>query len=156
MIAEAAGFALGVIAPRCGRRSAVPAAALFDRDKLMRHAGGQPDILIRTASLIAIFLFFTAKGARAGDVTLAANSVLNNFLLVSAFFLDGLANAAQQLCGRTLAHAPRDEFAGAVRLVLAWGLGFALVVMAVFALFGPALIDMMTASHAVRRMARDL
>ena len=61
--------------------------------------GVNRDIMIRTASLIAVFLFFTAQGARAGDMTLAANAVLNNFLLISAFFLDGFANAAQQLCG---------------------------------------------------------
>ena len=67
------------------------------------------DIMIRTASLIAAFLFFTAQGARAGDVTLAANAVLNNFLLISAFFLDGLANAAEQLCGR--AYGARDRIA---------------------------------------------
>ena len=67
------------------------------------------DIMIRTAALIAAFLFFTAQGARAGDMTLAANAVLNNFLLVGAFFLDGLANAAEQLCGR--AYGARDRMA---------------------------------------------
>ena len=65
--------------------------------------------MIRTAALITAFLFFTAQGARAGDVTLAANAVLNNFLLISAFFLDGLANAAEQLCGR--AYGARDRSA---------------------------------------------
>jgi len=34
------------------------------------------DIMIRTASLIAAFLFFTSQGARAGDTVLAANAVL--------------------------------------------------------------------------------
>lgn len=35
------------------------------------------------------------------------------------------------------------------------GIGFALVVSALFALFGPALIDLMTTSDGVRRSARD-
>ena len=73
----------------------------------MRMLAVNRDIMIRTASLIAALLFFTAQGARAGDMMLAANAVLNNFLLVSAFFLDGLANAAQQLCGR--AYGARDR-----------------------------------------------
>ncbi len=73
------------------------------------------DIMIRTAALIAAFLFFTAQGARAGDMTLAANAVLNNFLLVSAFFLDGLANAAEQLCGRAYGARDQAAFAGAVQ-----------------------------------------
>jgi MATE family multidrug resistance protein len=81
--------------------------------------------------------------------------VLNNFLLISAFFLDGLANAAEQLCGRAYGARDRSGFAGAVRLVIIWGFAFSLAVTAVFALFGPSLIDMMTASAEVRRAARD-
>ena len=121
----------------------------------MRLLAVNRDILIRTASLIAAFLFFTAQGARAGDLTLAANAVLNNFLMISAFFLDGLANAAEQLCGRAYGARDRGGFAGAVKLVVIWGFGFALAVAAVFALFGPSLIDIMTASVDVRRIARD-
>ena len=105
---------------------AVPRAALLDRAKLIRMLAVNRDIMIRTAALISALLFFTAQGARAGDVTLAANAVLNNFLLVSAFFLDGLANAAQQLCGRAYGARDRAAFSGAVRLVLLWGFGFAL------------------------------
>jgi MATE family multidrug resistance protein len=81
--------------------------------------------------------------------------VLNNFLMISAFFLDGLANAAEQLCGRAYGARDRAAFSGAVRLVMLWGSGFALVVIAVFALFGPSLIDAMTASADVRQQARD-
>jgi MATE family multidrug resistance protein len=109
--------------------------------------------MIRTAALITAFLFFTAQGARSGDVILAANAVLNNFLLVSAFFLDGLANAAEQLCGRAYGGRDRTAFSGAVRLVILWGFGFALVGAATFALFGSALIQAMTASDEVRQNA---
>ena len=157
VIAEAAGVLLGIlIAYRLtGGKIDIDRATLFDREKLMRMLAVNRDIMIRTASLIAAFLFFTAQGARAGDVTLAANAVLNNFLLVSAFFLDGLANAAEQLCGRAYGARDRTGFAGAVRLVIVWGFAFSLAVTAVFALFGPALIDMMTASAEVRHAARN-
>lgn len=157
LLSEAVGFALGVIVCRyfADGGFAVPYATLLDREELLRMLAVNSDILIRTAALIAVFLFFTAKGAQAGDVMLAANSVLNNFLLVSAFFLDGLANAAQQLCGRTLGARDAKGFADSTRLVLLWGLGFANVVAVLFALFGPALIDFMTASEDVRRTARD-
>ncbi|QOG22856.1 MULTISPECIES: MATE family efflux transporter [Bradyrhizobium] len=157
LLSEGVGFALGIVV--CRRYAhggfAVPRATLFDRAKLMRMLAVNSDILVRTAALITVFLFFTAKGARAGDVTLAANSVLNNFLLVSAFFLDGLANAAQQLCGRTFGARDAKGFADSTRLVLSWGLGFAMVVAVVFALFGQNIINFMTASEDVRRAARD-
>ncbi|WP_338830479.1 MATE family efflux transporter [Bradyrhizobium sp. 27S5] len=157
VLAEGTGFAAGIVAAWRIAESgfAVPAATLFDRTKLMRMLAVNRDIMVRTAALIIVFLFFTAKGAREGDVTLAANSVLNNFLLVSAFFLDGLANAAQQLCGRAFGARDARGFADSTRLVLLWGLGFALVVSVLFALFGPALINLMTTSDDVRRYARD-
>ena len=157
LTAEAAGLLIGILIAHHLSQDHLPLtrATLFDRKKLMRMLTVNRDIMIRTAALIAAFLFFTAQGARAGDITLAANAVLNNFLLISAFFLDGLANAAEQLCGRAYGARDRDEFSGAVRLVVFWGFGFALAVTAVFALFGPALIDLMTASPDVRRIARD-
>jgi len=156
VVAEAAGLLLGVlIARRLQGKLAVARATLFDRAKLMRMLSVNRDIMIRTASLIAAFLFFTAQGARAGDMTLAANAVLNNFLLISAFFLDGLANAAEQLCGRAYGARDKDAFAGAVRLVLRWGFAFAVAVAASFALLGTALIDIMSANAEVRRIARD-
>ena len=157
VIAEAAGLALGLMIARqlSNGQFATSRALLFDRAKLRRMLAVNRDIMIRTASLIAAFLFFTAQGARAGDTTLAANAVLNNFLLISAFFLDGLANAAEQLCGRAYGARDRSAFAGAVKLVVIWGFGFAVVVAACFLLFGTTFIDMMTASADMRRIARD-
>jgi MATE family multidrug resistance protein len=157
VIAEAAGLLLGILVAQHLARGqpAISRATLFDRTKLMRMLSVNRDIMIRTAALIAAFLFFTAQGARAGDVTLAANAVLNNFLMISGFFLDGLANAAEQLCGRAYGARDKNAFADAVKLVVIWGFGFAFVVAACFLLFGPALIDIMTASVDVRRIARD-
>ena len=155
--AEATGLGLGVLIARrlTKGRLAIDRATLLDSGKLIRMLSVNRDIMIRTAALISVWLFFAAQGARSGDITLAANAVLNNFLLVSAFFLDGLANAAQQLCGQAFGARDRTAFTSAVRLVIAWGFGFALAVAAIFALFGPGLIDIMTANAEVRGGARD-
>jgi MATE family multidrug resistance protein len=155
--AEGVGLLLGVLV--AGHltqwKLAIAPATLFERDKLARMVSVNRDIMIRTGALIAVWLFFAAQGARSGDLTLAANSVLNNFLLISAFFLDGLANAAQQLCGQAYGAREKGAFSGAVRLVIAWGFVFSLIVSAAFLLFGPHLIDVMTASADVRTIARD-
>ena len=152
IVAEAAGLLLGILIARHLLRGnlTVPARCCSTATALMRMLAVNRDIMIRTAALIIAFLFFTAQGARAGDVTLAANAVLNNFLLISAFFLDGLANAAEQLCGRAFGARDKAAFSSATRLVVAWGFAFALAVAVVFALFGPRLIDVMTASEDVR------
>ena len=135
----------------CGRRPSHPVETrqylertLFDRDKLVHMLAVNRDIMIRTAALIIALLFFAAQGARAGDVALAGNAVLNNFLLVSACFLDGLANAAEQLCGQAYGARERTH-SGAARLVIPWGFAFSLVVAGAYPL-SPALIDIMTAS----------
>jgi MATE family multidrug resistance protein len=155
--AESVGLLLGILVTGhlTQWRLAIERRSLFERAKLTHMLAVNRDIMIRTAALIAVWLFFTAQGARAGDVALAANSVLNNFLLVSAFFLDGLANAAQQLCGQAYGARDKDAFSGAVRRVIAWGFGFSLAVSACFLLLGPSLIDIMTASKDVRDTASD-
>ncbi|WP_420134913.1 MATE family efflux transporter [Rhodopseudomonas sp.] len=157
ILAEGSGLIIGLIIAGWLFRGVpqLPRATLFDRDKLKRMFAVNRDIMIRTAALITVFLFFTAQGARSGDVILATNSVLNNFLMVSAFFLDGLANAAEQLCGRTLGARDRAGFVSATRLVILWGFAFALVVSATYALAGPQLIDAITASPELRVAARD-
>ena len=78
--------------------------------------------MIRTAALITAWLFFAAQGARSGDVVLAANSVLHNLVLLGAFFLDGFASAAEQLCGRAIGARDAPAFSRAVRLSLVLGL----------------------------------
>lgn len=156
VIAEGTGFMLGgAVAWRLlGGRLSVGRAALLRAEEWRRLIAINRDILIRTAALIAAFLFFTAQGARAGDEILAANAVLNNFMLIGAFFLDGLATAAEQLCGQTTGARDGRGFRRAARLVVGWGIAFGGAVTLMFLLAGAILIDVMTTSETVRATAR--
>jgi MATE family multidrug resistance protein len=156
-ISEAAGFgAGGVVAwSLLGRRFEIAMTSVLERAKLLRMLAVNRDIMIRTACVIAAFSFFAAQGARAGDTALAANAVLQNFVLVGSFFLDGMATAAEQLCGRSLGARDRAAFERATQLVLRWGLGFGIASTAVFLVGGTVLIDVMTTSPQVRSVARD-
>src|SRR5262245_1412370 len=157
VIAEAVGFAAGlVVAWRLlGRKFETGAAVVLQRDKLLRMLAVNRDIMIRTACVIGAFAFFAAQGARAGDLALAANAVLQNFVMIGSFFLDGMATAAEQLCGRAVGARDRPGFVRATKLALAWGLGFGLAGTAVFLAGGTALIDVMTTSAEVRWVARE-
>ena len=156
VIAESTGFASGlcIVWHLLGRRIGLPAAIVFDRGKWLRLFAVNRDIMLRTAALIAGFLFFTAQGARAGDLTLAANAVLYNFLMIGSFFLDGLATAAEQLCGQSYGARDRVQFTRAVRLVLGWSVGFGVALSMLFLVAGGALIDAITTSDEVRAAAR--
>jgi MATE family multidrug resistance protein len=157
VIAETIGLAMGLaIAWRVlGGRFDLGQANLFDRGRMIRMLAINRDIMIRTAALIAAYLFFTAQGARAGDVALAANAVLHNFTLVGAFFLDGLANAAEQLCGRAYGARDRIAFGRAVKLIVIWGFAFGAGASALFFLFGSPFIELMTANADVQRVAHQ-
>ncbi len=156
VIAEGIGLAAGLIVAwrRLGSFS-VPRARLLDPASLKRLFAVNRDIMIRTAALIAAFLFFTAQGARAGDLTLAANAVLYNFLMIGSFFLDGLATAAEQLCGQSFGARNSAQFARAVRLVLGWSAAFGIAVSLIFLAGGGVLIDAITTSPEVRIAARN-
>lgn len=154
--AEASGtFAGLVLALRIVGVRMPDVARIFDRARLLRLLVVNRDIFIRTAALITAWGFFAAQGARSGDVVLAANSVLHNLMLVGAFFLDGFAMAAEQLCGRAIGARDARAFSRSVRLSLGWGFGFGVATTLALIVFGPWLIDLMTASADVRLAARD-
>jgi putative MATE family efflux protein len=127
---------------------------VFARTALLRLVGVNFDIMVRSFCLLFAFAFFTAQGARFGEVTLAANAVLMNFFLVAGYFLDGFATAAEQLAGRAVGARHKPAFDSAVRLTLFWGFVLAIGATLVFWLGGPLIIDMLTTSEAVRAEAR--
>ena len=155
VIAEIIGTAAGLtVALRVvGARTTL--VRLIDRDRFVRLFVINRDIMIRTAALITAWLFFAAQGARSGDVVLAANSVLHNLVLLGAFFLDGFASAAEQLCGRAVGARDAPAFARSVKLSLGWGFGFGVAATLALLAGGPFLIDLMTANADVRAAARD-
>jgi MATE family multidrug resistance protein len=156
-LAECVGAVLGVIVlRRLGSNPfAVSVPEIFDRKAMLRMLAVNRDIMIRTIALVLAFAIFTALGARAGDVTLAANAVLYNMFLIGGYFLDGFATAAETLCGQTLGARDESGFRRAVRLSLAWSLGFGLAVSAVFLAGGTWFIDFVSTNADVRIQARD-
>lgn len=130
-------------------------ARIVDRAAFMRLIAVNRDIMARSFALLAAFFLFTRLGGQSGTVTLAGNAILLNFFLLSAYFLDGLSAASEQLAGRTLGAQQRDAFWQVVKRSAA--MGFALSgVAALFILFvgGPA-IDLMTTATDVRLEARS-
>jgi MATE family, multidrug efflux pump len=144
---------LGVARALIGGMPRLARTVVLRRDRLVRMLAVNRDIMIRTAALIAAFGFFAAQGARAGDVTLAANAVLHNVTLVGSFFLDGLATAAEQLCGRAVGARDATAFRQAVRRVVLWGYVFGAAASVVFIAGGDLFIAAMTTSAEVRAAA---
>lgn len=153
--ATAAVVGLGLVAA-IGRGAPWPSfRSVWERAGVARLLGVNRDILVRSVVLMVAYVFFTARGARAGDVVLAANAVLMNFFMLGALFLDGFAAAAEQLAGRAIGARWRPAFEAAVRLSLGWGVGLGALASAVLALTGPLLVDFASTAPAVRAEARQ-
>jgi len=157
LIAEAAsallalGLAFGLMR-RMGHR--FNRARILDRPRLLRTIAMNGDVMIRTLCLVFAFSWFTARGARAGDVTVAANAVLMNFFSVAAYLIDGFAYASEALVGQSVGARDRARFSAAVRLTSVWALAVGLACTVVIWFAGPWLIDLMAVSPGVREAAR--
>ena len=153
MIAAAVGLA---IAARHLRRlgGRWDFAHLRAGDRMRRTIAVNRDIMIRSAALIVAFAWFMAHSASQGDTILAANAVLMQFVTFAAFFLDGLAFAAEALIGKAVGAADRVGLNAAARLTTGWAAGVAAAACMVFAVTGGTIIDLLSVDEGVRATAR--
>ena len=155
-IAEWSGLALGLWLCRGAFAGTAwrDRARVFEREALRRMMVVNTDILIRSLMLQGIFVSFLFLGAGQGDVVLAANQVLMQFLNITAYALDGFAFAAEALVGQALGARDRAGLRRSALLASLWG-GVGVIAMALaFALFGAAIIDVMTKAAVVQSEAR--
>ena len=103
--------------------------------------------------LLSIFVSFQFWGAGFGDVTLAANQVLMQFVNVAAFALDGFAFATEALVGQAFGAGRIGELRQGIRVASVWGLAMAALLGVAFAAGGPAIVALMTTAPEVREEA---
>lgn len=122
----------------------LPWRRIFDPALLRASFSANGNIMIRTLCLLAAFGFVTNQGARFGDVTLAANHVLLQFVSFSAFFLDGFAYVAEAQVGTAVGARDRERFRRVVRLTSELAIATAAALAGGIFLFGPKIIGVMT------------
>ncbi len=127
---------------------------MFDAVRLKRMAVVNTDILIRSLLLQAIFVSFLLMGGRFGDVTLAANQVLLQFLHITGYALDGFAFAAETLVGQAFGAGAVAKIRRGAVLTSLWGGVIALSFVVAFWIMGPWIIDVMSKAPEVRAEAR--
>jgi MATE family multidrug resistance protein len=156
VIAEYLGFATGLIFAAAELRKYSGRWLLVTLTRVAEYrafltVNGQ--LFVRTISLVFVFSFVTAQGARQGGLILAANAVLMNFQNLVAFALDGLAHAAEALVGKAVGARNKEALTRSVSLTLRWSLGFAVLFSLAFWIGGPALIRLMTSLPDVQATA---
>jgi MATE family multidrug resistance protein len=155
-LAEWLGLCLGLWL--CRAAFAGPAwrdwAAVLDGARLKRMAQVNADILVRSALLLAAFTSFMFFAADFGDVSLAATQVLIQFIYVTSHAMDGFAFAAEALVGQAMGARSRERLRRAAVVASLWGGAVGVSMALGIAVFGGAVIDLMTVSEPVRAAAR--
>ncbi|MCR6670394.1 MATE family efflux transporter [Devosia ginsengisoli] len=126
---------------------------LMDAVALRRMFGLSRDLMIRSAALMGAYAWFAAQGSRMGEVALSANAVLLNLLMIVAYFLDGIAQAAEQLTGKAVGANWRPAFDQAYGLSMLWGLVITLTLGLAWYFGGPWVIGLMTTNVEVQQYA---
>ncbi|MGA9253308.1 MAG: MATE family efflux transporter [Roseobacter sp.] len=157
VIAEITGAALGLWFCRdaFARRDWRDWPRIFNRAKLVRMALLNTDILLRSAMLMIIFSSFVFLGARFGDVTLAANEVLIQFMYITAYAMDGFAFAAETLIARAVGRGDKGRVRRSAIVTSIWGAAICVTMSLAFALAGPWIIGVMAKDPDVQSTARD-
>ncbi|MDO5621078.1 MAG: MATE family efflux transporter [Paracoccus sp. (in: a-proteobacteria)] len=153
LMAEYLGAGFGLYLARDTIRAAL-GQPLWSAPELRRLSSVNGNILIRSVLLQASFTSFLFLAAGQGDVTLAANQVLLQFLTIAAYALDGFAFAAESLVGQAIGAGRPGQVRQASRLTAQWGVAGAVLMALVFALAGGTIIDALTTAPEVRAESR--
>lgn len=127
---------------------------VFDRLRLKRMWVVNSDIMLRTIALQGAMTGFLFVSAGFGDVQLAANQVLWQFLMITAYALDGFAFAAEALVGQAVGAASIKGMRAASIRASIWAVGASIVMALGFWALGPFAIDLMATDAGVREAAR--
>lgn len=136
---------------RDGIDAHLPLPELLNITAIKRLVTVNSDIMIRTLCLIFAFAWFTNEGAQAGDVLLASNAILMQFVTFAAFFLDGFALATEALVGHAVGNANPQRIDLILRYSGEIGSATACLLSLLFYLCGPEVIHVLTSSEVVRQ-----
>lgn len=156
VVAEVTGAMFGLYLCRSalGHPDWKSVAKVFDMVQLTNMARVNTDIMIRSILLLSIMVSFAFFGAGFGDLTLAANHILMQFISITAYAMDGFAFTAEVIVGQALGARSRSALRQGAIMSSIWGLGSAILMTLVFAVFGGAIIDTMTTAPDVQFEAR--
>ena len=156
LIAEWGGLGLGLYLCRQAFRGLALSLwqQIVNRRRLIHMMQVNGDILIRSVLLQAGFVSFLFFGAELGDVTLAANQVLLQFVYLASYAMDGFVFAAESLVGQAMGARAVAQLRRGASVTAVWAFGSALVLAAGFWIVGPFVIDVMAKDPAVQAAVR--
>ena len=102
------------------------------------------DIFVRTVILTFSFLWITYLGSNLGEDYLAINTILMQFIVLAAFFLDAYAFSIEGVVGYTIGKRNEKSFLLAVKNSIQLSFFTALIISLIYLIFFKQIINIIT------------
>ena len=135
--------------------SNVTISELFSTKPLLHFLNINKDIFIRTLCLTFVFAFFYSRSAIGGELILAVNVILLQFLNWMSYGVDGFAYAAESLVGKYKGAENKQGVYKAVRFSFGWGFVLAMLFTFSFWVWGDAIMHIFTDKETVIAAAQS-
>ena len=123
---------------------------LIIKSKLLKLFNINFDIFIRTLFLTFSFLWVTYLGSKLGEDYLAVNTILMQFIILAAFFLDAYAFSTEGIVGFTVGRKNKTSFLSVVKNSIQLSFFTALVISFLYLIFFKAIINIITDIEILR------
>ena len=120
------------------------------KSKLLKLFNINLDIFIRTLFLTFSFLWVTYLGSKLGEDYLAVNTLLMQFIILAAFFLDAYAFSTEGIIGFTIGRKIKNSFLAVVKNSIQLSFITALIVSFVYIIFFKQIINIITDIELLR------
>ena len=123
---------------------------LIIKSKLLKLFNINLDIFIRTLFVTFSFLWVTYLGSILGEDYLAVNTILMQFIILAAFFLDAYAFSTEGVVGFTIGRKSKNSFLSVVKNSIQISFITALIVSFVYIIFFKQIINIITDIELLR------
>ena len=123
---------------------------LVIKSKLLKLFNINLDIFIRTLFVTFSFLWVTYLGSKLGEDYLAVNTILMQFVILAAFFLDAYAFSTEGVVGYTIGRKIKNSFLSVVKNSIQISFITALIVSFVYIIFFKQIINVLTDIELLR------
>src|ERR1700722_12437736 len=144
---------LGLMLASGARPGHVRWSELIDPQRMRRLFALNRDILLRTLSLVAAYVWFTRTGARSSNAILAANHTTINFLWIAGYGLGGFANATEALVGEAIGAQRVADYRAVLKASSVSAFTVAAGLSLLYFLFGHSIIALFTNQEEIRLLA---
>ena len=123
---------------------------LIIKSKILKLFNVNFDIFIRTLFLTFSFLWVTYLGSKLGEDYLAVNTILMQFIIFAAFFLDSYAFSTEGIVGFTIGRKNRLSFLSVVKNSIQISFYTSLIIAVFYLLFFKEIINIITDIEILR------